>query len=253
MPTNYFNSWHQEYCSKDCQYIGRSRQIGNNAEVLKLYANGLGLFKLGRRFGVNQNVIAALLTQNGIKIRSAAEQRKLLKQLGIGNWKKTQTKPCKICGKPFRSAVNKTYCSVRCTFNDPEFINGMRRHALEQLREGRTPHTNTKIEKEVATLLREQQIPYEPQYPLGYWSFDFFVPNNLLIEIDGDYWHGNPLFFKKLNATQIKNIQNDKRKMEYAKQKGFNIIRFWENDINKNWPEVRAKIIEEVQNAKRLL
>lgn len=69
--------------------------------------------------------------------------------------------------------------------------------------------------------------------------FDFYLKEyNLLIEADGDYWHSNPITFKKLNETQKRNKLNDDFKNFVAKELGYNLIRFWETDINKSEFEI---------------
>jgi len=58
----------------------------------------------------------------------------------------------------------------------------------------------------------------------------------LLIEADGDYWHVNPIKYNESNIlteTQQKNVENDKFKNKLAKDKLYNLIRFWESDIKK--------------------
>jgi very-short-patch-repair endonuclease len=97
----------------------------------------------------------------------------------------------------------------------------------------------THIEKIVENILVENNIDYvynkcicRKNYDCRY--YDFYIPQlNLLIECDGDYWHGNPKHFTELNETQLKNVKNDKYKDELAKEKGFRLIRFWEEDIIK--------------------
>jgi len=56
---------------------------------------------------------------------------------------------------------------------------------------------------------------------------------NILVEADGDYWHGNPDYFTTLNEIQIINKKNDIFKDELAKQEGYLLLRFWENQIKK--------------------
>lgn len=193
--TRHFNITHQKYCSDNCRYISEARKIRNGEEIVELYNQGYGIFKLGRKFRVNQDAIATLLTQNSVKVRSAGEQRKFLMHHGIGNWRKKVMAPCKVCGKPFYPKLNKRYCSVTCEFKDPDRINEMRMYALKQISEGKMHHSNTVIEKRIAAFLNEQNIPFKHQYQLGYWSFDFFIPGKTLIEVDGDYWHANPEIF----------------------------------------------------------
>jgi len=101
---------------------------------------------------------------------------------------------------------------------------------------------STKIEEKIKTILTNNSIEFKKNFFTRCGSgknefriYDFYLKEyNLLIEADGDYWHGNPKFYKKsvLNKTQNKNIKNDIFKNELAIKKGFNIVRFWENEIN---------------------
>lgn len=65
--------------------------------------------------------------------------------------------------------------------------------------------------------------------------FDFKV-QGVLIEIDGDYWHGNPNLYedKELNRTQKKSKRVDAYKNEWSMLNGYPILRIWESDIRKN-------------------
>ena len=100
----------------------------------------------------------------------------------------------------------------------------------------------TSIEIIFETYLKENNINYISQFYISYFKdkkrfkiYDFFLfEYNLLIEIDGDYWHGNPIFFKKLNEAQIKNADNDNFKNILAKSKGYDIFRIWEYEIKNN-------------------
>lgn len=65
-------------------------------------------------------------------------------------------------------------------------------------------------------------------------SYDFKIKHKpILLEIDGDYWHGNPgtkNHFKLVEETKI----NDIYKGQLAQDKGFTLLRFWEKDIKEN-------------------
>lgn len=73
------------------------------------------------------------------------------------------------------------------------------------------------------------------------YSYDFYY-NNILIEFNGDYWHGNPKIYNEdkifsrhgyeLKITDIWN--NDKRKKEFAEQLGYTVITIWEQDYRNN-------------------
>lgn len=75
--------------------------------------------------------------------------------------------------------------------------------------------------------------------------YDFYC-QGALIEIDGDYYHSNPLIYeeKDLNKMQMKNKKVDEYKTKWALMNGFPIYRFWEKDINENPTMVLNKLKE---------
>lgn len=89
--------------------------------------------------------------------------------------------------------------------------------------------------------------------------YDYYLPeHNLLIEIDGSYWHGDPRILKegKLNYTQRHNQRVDSYKDKWALMHGIPIMRIWEKDIRENPSKVmkdlkeRLYIQEEIEKNK---
>lgn len=75
------------------------------------------------------------------------------------------------------------------------------------------------------------------------FQYDFIIHNKrTLIEVQGNYWHGNPNMYnedgsngkKKLNNIQKGKIEKDKIKKEFAEKHNFKIIYIWESEINNN-------------------
>jgi len=106
-----------------------------------------------------------------------------------------------------------------------------------------------KLEKLVASILDENNIPYHFQFFLKTKdgickSYDFKIKNtNILLEIDGDYWHGGPginKHFYKLDEVKT----NDIIKNELALNNNYNLIRIWESDIY-NEPTIIINKIKE--------
>jgi len=115
----------------------------------------------------------------------------------------------------------------------------------------KTDITSSKLENffEV-TVLRPLNIKYITQKKVANKYYDFYIPKyNLLIEVDGDYFHAKNRD-KKLNAIQKKNIMNDHKKNSIAKGKGYKLIRFWESDIKNNTLLVIKKLKEELSKPK---
>ena len=88
--------------------------------------------------------------------------------------------------------------------------------------------------------------------------FDFYIPSiNLIIEIDGDYWHGNPDKYKdeELKGHQKRARRVDEHKTKWALLHGIPILRIWESDIRKRPKSVLEMLKEElnIQRGKRLL
>lgn len=63
---------------------------------------------------------------------------------------------------------------------------------------------------------------------------DIFVPSiRLIIECDGDYWHGNPKFYSEeiLNERQRWKINLDELRTKELIEKGYRVIRLWGSEI----------------------
>lgn len=102
----------------------------------------------------------------------------------------------------------------------------------------------SKLEKYFETeFLKKLKIKYQWQFEAKdiQRSYDFYLPDhNLLIEVDGDYYHVNPEIYesKKLTPTQKHDLWVDKKKNEWALMHGIPLLRIWESDIRKRPEEV---------------
>jgi len=85
-------------------------------------------------------------------------------------------------------------------------------------------------------LLNDFDIEYN--YVFGFYAYDFWIKNtNILIEVQGDYWHANPIIYPNrevLNKQQKEKITRDIQKNTYATKRGFLIYYIWEYDIKNN-------------------
>jgi len=95
---------------------------------------------------------------------------------------------------------------------------------------------------------------FKNEYNCKYYAIDNYLPDhNLMIEVNGDYFHSNPLKFTELNMMQIKGITRDKRKRTYIKRyKEIDVLYLWESDIN-NKPGMCKELILEYVNNKGIL
>ena len=105
---------------------------------------------------------------------------------------------------------------------------------------------NKKHKKTIPERLTEEQlikmnIPYKCNKIIQkVGQFDFIISDNVLLEVHGDYWHGNPAIYggkkRPLNERQRYKQTRDAEKRILATQKGYKLFYIWETDIkNENW------------------
>ena len=128
-----------------------------------------------------------------------------------------------------------------------EMINEMRKRSLENSR--KSDRFETKPQLLLNSYLDEIGIKFEREKIFDYYAVDNYLCDfNLIIEVMGDYWHGNPNKYNeskyKMNQIQFKTIHTDKSKNTYLFNY-YNIkpLYLWEEDILNN-KEVCIKLIE---------
>jgi very-short-patch-repair endonuclease len=107
----------------------------------------------------------------------------------------------------------------------------------------------TKIEIKIKNLLDEYKINFKKNHKLNGFLCDFYLCDyNLVIECDGDYWHGNPKFYKlgELSNIQLKNKNRDIRKNNMLLSNSIFFLRFWEYDIHNNFDDVKEIILKKI-------
>ncbi len=100
-----------------------------------------------------------------------------------------------------------------------------------QLRKNMTPQ-----ERKLWCIIRNRQFfgyRFRRQFPIGQYIVDFICrEKKIIIEIDGG------------QHNEIKNIQYDNKRTEYLMTEGYKVIRFWNNEIDKNLVGVYEKLKE---------
>lgn len=147
------------------------------------------------------------------------------------------THVCKICGgsfqwSPSRSLQNKiTYCSLECRDKDAD-----RKEMLLELNHRQQTMKCSSIEKIGYELLDSLDIEYQAQHMIANkFCVDAFVPShNLVIQFDGDYWHGNPEKFSNLDERQRRRVKLDLSQDRYMEVLGYKVLRLWGSSLRKN-------------------
>lgn len=81
--------------------------------------------------------------------------------------------------------------------------------------------------------------------------YDFYLPDdNLIIEVDGDYYHSYNIDYKDMTPMQKKNKYVDDLKNNWALRNGIPILRIWEHDIRNNKDKVMEEIKKMIKKSK---
>lgn len=156
---------------------------------------------------------------------------------------------CKVCGSPFEwspSRVkenNPTYCSVGCRTACPEW----KRNSVIA---GNLAQQNAKepssLERAGCALLDAIGVEYKTQVLIGdKFTVDVFVPSrNLVIQWDGDYWHG---YGVAKDNRQKKRVKLDRSQDAYMRKAGFKVLRFWEHEVKNEGESVSENIRKTIQ------
>lgn len=106
----------------------------------------------------------------------------------------------------------------------------------------------TKPEKMMKDILKDAlAVKFKYQARLGVYHYDFHIHGtNILIEVDGDFYHSNPTKYPDGPTYDIQkhNAKNDIMKNEWAKANGYTLLRFWETDIRENRLSVVKTLVE---------
>lgn len=215
------------FCSKKCNWIN----TGNRARGKPSW--GLGLTKE---------------THSGLA--SMAEKNRT-RQLGRNIWSEMSDATKSQAKKAISVATSKHMADpiykeihrerTRKYMSDPDNMKRIHTH--------KGP---TRPERAIKEFLDRNKIQYTFQFFITdngiCKSYDFKIEGKpLLIEVDGDYWHGHPNCKKPFyNVEQVKN--NDIIKTKLAKRKGFKVIHIWESDIKNNLDRVEQMLLTEIHN-----
>ena len=141
----------------------------------------------------------------------------------------------------------KMMAGVRIRSQKPEWIVSRREIMLAAYKRGCFDEkTFTAPARAIAAMMDELGVKYEREWILGHYSYDFYLPDfHVCIEVQGDYWHGNPRVYssQQLTARQRRRQNIDKTKRSFAQNRGVGVIAVWEWDITRRFRWCREQLL----------
>ena len=108
---------------------------------------------------------------------------------------------------------------------------------IERSKKPHPKYGTSKLETDFEQILKKLKVDYKKQYYARDIKryYDFYLPDlNVLIEVDGDYYHAYGKIYEEMTPMQKKNHRVDEIKNQWAALHGFALIRIWEHDIRNN-------------------
>lgn len=216
-----------------------------------------GCLTKNRIISCKKNMVKYNKDNHWSKIKTESEVREIYKKIGNSGkntkskmsviaWNKGKTMPIEYCEK---NRISQLKFWNDLTNEERELRK--ERHRKIAFKNMEQYKHQTKIELKIENLLKDlinkKMIKsYKYSFILKNRQFDFVVNENIIIEVHGDYWHGNTSIpkFKNLTDRQKMKKLDDKIKEKLAKDNGYKYFYFWENDINNNFKKVENKILE---------
>lgn len=116
----------------------------------------------------------------------------------------------------------------------------------------------TKLDLAMKQALEREELEFSA-YPKIFGSPDFLVGDRIVVFCDSSFWHGRD--WKKLKAQLArgnnpdywishieKNMRRDKHVTRHLKSMGYEVVRFWDQEIYKD-PEKCIRMIRQLAKA----
>jgi very-short-patch-repair endonuclease len=140
--------------------------------------------------------------------------------------------------------------------------NDYRHWILKGYNESESKKLSTKFNKPISKqsikvlneISKELQLEIESEVIIGNYIVDGIIENKkIIIEYFGDYWHCNPDIYgadKKINGGKmaIDIWKNDKSRMDFYIESGYNPIIIWEKDWKNNKENIIKKLKEYIND-----
>lgn len=166
--------------------------------------------------------------------RRPSHQRRFCSKACANEWQrrsKLHTR-CIVCDSPIVCSPSQArlYCGLACRDADPT-----RRDMLIAMNARQQELYPNAVEVAGYALLDRLGVPYVKQYVVGgKFCVDAYLPDaGLVVQFDGDYWHGHPATFPNPDHRQRRRMALDRSQDAYMAAMGLRVARFWASQIER--------------------
>lgn len=158
-----------------------------------------------------------------------------------------------LTGKRHSESHNKNSReAITRAWENPELRERQRYNRIKYLQANQFAKPS-KLENNFASLLDTLKIKFDRQVPISGYLYDFLIiGTNILVEVDGDFYHCNPdtKYATPVYEMQHQNVNNDRAKNLVATDNNYKLLRFWESDIHNNPAQVIKTLLDAIEESK---
>lgn len=227
------------HCSRKCYAItdsARKRELYSKIEHPrkgKLHTNSTKLKQSSSHKLLNQ------LTPEIVSRRRKSSKQTAIKNGYANGWSPSSRKKRKLKLSNLSGKYGERPCDIT-------FMKKYGMTSVEYRRLKMRQSNETSIEKKVRLLLTKYNIKFKQEFLYKGHYFDFLlIDYNIIIECDGDYFHGYGILIENMDKIQYNTHLNDIKKTKFINQSEFKLIRFWEHEIREDEFEFKLKSIWE--------
>lgn len=189
-----------------------------------------------------------LMSDETAKItKESLSKKKLGIPTGINPWERMSPETREECSRKISEAAKLRLGPLSSFWG--------KKHSPETIQKIFKYRKMTDIEKIINDFLIDNNIEFYFQYFISKnstHSYDFKIKGiNLIIEIDGDYWHGGP-GTNNWDRNVEKTKSTDELKTQIANEIGFIVLRFWGSELVSNPDKVFETILTEINRFEQL-
>ena len=242
--------------------------------VIQYYSDDHSLPDIYKKYGLSYHYTQKILELNGVHIRNISESAKLitspkhkktcLEKYGVENISQVES---------IKSKKKKTFLKnygVDNIWKSEEFKQFTRDRWNSYTDEEKTKilsmgkkrkGTVSLFEKQIVSYLIDLGVEIETQFKIKnyFHRYDLRIKNtNLLLEVNGDFWHANPkkykpddvLNFSSTNHIKAKDVwKKDERNKNFAEKNNYKVLYIWESDVyEKNEIEIKKFLLNIINN-----
>jgi G:T-mismatch repair DNA endonuclease (very short patch repair protein) len=119
------------------------------------------------------------------------------------------------------------------------------------IRKAQKHRKRSSIELKVYDWLKEEKIPFVKEKSIGRCHADVFLEPNIVIELQGCYYHKCPTHHPAKTKEDQLVLSRDRARFAFFRSRGHQIYQIWECEINKCPESTRAKLVEIWKNRKK--